>query len=175
METKKEFRYFTIFNHHKEEEYLRTRHSEGWKFIKVTGIGFYHFERCEPDDVVYQLDYNPQNKNKKSEYIQMFEDCGWEYIQDYVDYSYFRKSSCEMNGSEEIFNDEQSKADMLGRVFEGRIRPLYVIFAACLLPQFILSIANGNTVLSTVIGCILLVYVVFFGAWIFFYINKKGK
>jgi hypothetical protein len=64
---------------------------------------------------------------------------------------------------------------MLGRVFEGRIRPLYVIFAACLLPQFILSIANGNSVLSTVIGCILLVYVVFFGAWIFFYINKKGK
>lgn len=175
METKKEFRYFTIFNHHKEEEYLRTRHKEGWKFTKVTGIGFYHFEKSEPEDVIYQLDYNPQSRDKKSEYIQLFEDCGWEYIQDYVDYSYFRKSSCEMNECEEIFNDEQSKADMFGRVIAGRSRLLCIIFAACLLPQLILSITNKNTMFAIVFGALCLVYVVFFGVCIFFYIKKKYK
>ena len=44
MKTKKEFRYFTIFNHEKEEEYLRKQHQHGWKFIRVTGLGMYHFE-----------------------------------------------------------------------------------------------------------------------------------
>ena len=58
MEMKKEWKYFTIFNHEKEEEYLRDQHRAGWKFVKVTGIGFYYFEKSHPEDVVYQLDYN---------------------------------------------------------------------------------------------------------------------
>ena len=39
MEIKKEWKYFTIFNHEKEEEDLRNQHRAGWKFLKVTGIG----------------------------------------------------------------------------------------------------------------------------------------
>ena len=46
METKKEFRFFTIFQYEQEQEYLSRRHQEGWKFVKVTGLGTYHFERC---------------------------------------------------------------------------------------------------------------------------------
>ena len=65
MEIKKEWKYFTIFNHEKEEEYLRNQHRAGWKFLKVTGISFYHFEKCHPDDVVYQLDYNKEGLENK--------------------------------------------------------------------------------------------------------------
>lgn len=83
METMKQFRYFTIFNHKKEEDYLIEKHKSGWKFTRVSGLGVYHFEKCEPKDVVYQLDYNPQTKDTKQEYLQMFADCGWDYIQDY--------------------------------------------------------------------------------------------
>ena len=91
METKQEFRYFTITEYDKEQQYLSRRHKEGWKFTKVTGIGQYHFEQCEPEAVVYQLDYNQEGNVNKPEYTQMFEDCGWEYITTYVGYSYFRK------------------------------------------------------------------------------------
>ena len=59
METKKEFRWFSIAQHVQEQDYLREQHKKGWKFVKVTGIGIYHFEKCESEDVVYQLDYNP--------------------------------------------------------------------------------------------------------------------
>ena len=45
MEMKKEWKYFTIFNHEKEEEYLRDQHKAGWKFVRVSGIGIYHFEK----------------------------------------------------------------------------------------------------------------------------------
>ena len=91
MRTKKEFRWFNIFQYENEQEYLRTMHRAGWKFIKVTGLGTYHFEECTPEDVVYQLDYNQEGLAHKTEYVQMFSDCGWEYIQDYAGYSYFRK------------------------------------------------------------------------------------
>ena len=83
METKKVFKFFTIFEHEKEEDYLREMHRSGWKFVRVTGLGIYHFEACPPEDVIYRLDYNPEGLNHKEEYVQMFHDCGWEYIQEF--------------------------------------------------------------------------------------------
>ena len=175
MKMKKEWKYFTIFNHEKEEEYLRNQHKAGWKFVKVTGIGFYHFEKCQPEDVVYQLDYNKDGLENKPEYVQMFADCGWEYIQDYVDYSYFRKSAIAMNGDEEIFCDESSRIAMMERVYKGRLIPLLVIFSACLLPQFILNLTNGRYFLAMFMGGILAVYAVFFGYSAVHYYRKKNK
>lgn len=91
METKKQFKWFTIFEYEKEQAYLRQMHKDGWKFVQVKGLGMYHFEKCEPKDVVYQLDYNKEGLEHKDQYVQMFADCGWEYILDYAGYSYFRK------------------------------------------------------------------------------------
>ena len=39
----------------------------------------------------------------KDEYLKMFDDCGWEYIQDYFGYSYFRKVVSDDGIAEEIF------------------------------------------------------------------------
>ena len=63
----------------------------------------------------------------------MFHDCGWEYIQDMAGYSYFRKPVSEMNGTDEtIFCDEDSRMDMMRRVWKGKVLPLLAIFF-CLL------------------------------------------
>ena len=83
-------------------------HKKGWKFVKVSLGGLYGFEACEPEDVVYQLDYNPDGVKHQNEYLQMFKDCGWEYMQDFVGYSYFRKPVSEMDGDESIFCDDES-------------------------------------------------------------------
>ena len=83
-ECKREFRYFTIMDYEKEGDYLQERHRQGWKFRSVYLPGIYEFERATPEDVVYQLDYNQEGIQNKTEYVQMFEDCGWEYIQDFV-------------------------------------------------------------------------------------------
>ena len=81
MQVKKQFKWFTIFEYEKEQDYLREMHKSGWKFVNVTGLGMYHFEKCIPQDVVYQLDYNKDGLAHKDEYLKMFDDCGWEYIQ----------------------------------------------------------------------------------------------
>ena len=162
MKKMKEFKYFSIFNHKKEEEYLREKHKMGWKFVRVTGFGMYHFEECEPEDVVYQLDYNPKKKSEKDEYLKMFDDCGWEYIQDYAGYTYFRKPLAQMDGDEEIFNDDESRIAMMGRVYKGRLFPLVSIFFACIVPQLILSVINKHYVIATVYSGLLLVYLALF-------------
>lgn len=83
MKEKKQLRIFTIAEGEKEEQYLQKRHRERWKFTKVSLPGLYHFEKCTPENVTYQLDYDEEGLKHKDEYVQMFKDCGREYIQDF--------------------------------------------------------------------------------------------
>ena len=81
---------------------------------------------------MYQLDYNEEGIKHKDEYVQMFQDCGWEYIQDYAGYSYFRKPVSQMQGKmEEIFCDDESRLEMMRRMFLGRYTPLFIILWCC--------------------------------------------
>ena len=100
---KKEIRWFSIMEYEKEENYLSKRHLEGWKFKSVTFPGLYTFERCEPEKVIYQLDYNKEGIKHQMEYVRMFEDCGWEYLTEFDGYNYFRKPADKMQQEEEIF------------------------------------------------------------------------
>ena len=162
---KVEFKVFTVPEWKQEEEYLREQHKNGWKFTKVDLLGIYHFVKAVPEDVVYQLDYNQDGIAHKSEYVQMFRDCGWEYLQDYVGYSYFRKPVAEMQGEEEIFCDYDSKLEMMKRVFRGRVKPLLVIFFCCLLPQLYIWVHMNDAmgrVITAIYGAEIGIYLVLF-------------
>lgn len=163
MADKKQLKWFSIFDYEKEQEYLRNMHKSGWKFLKVTGLCMYHFDKCVPEDVSYQLDYNPDGLSHKDEYIQMFNDCGWEYIQDFVGYSYFRKPVSDEKETEEIFCDEESRLQMMERVIKGRMLPLLILFFCVLLPQFIYSIAaNRNYYIAVMAASVIILYVAIF-------------
>ena len=172
---KKFFRYFSIFEYEKEEKYLREMHKSGWRFLKVTGLGVYHFEKCISEDVIYQLDYNQDSKEHKDEYLQMFSDCGWEHIQEYAGYSYFRKPAAEMNGDEEIFCDNESKLQMMERVLKGRMLPLLIIFFCCLVPQFVIhTFSTHNYAAAGVIAGVLLLYIAVFTYAVVNYLKAKN-
>ncbi len=128
---------FTVPEYAREQEWLSQQHLVGWKLVKVIPPVFYKFERCNPEEVIYQLDYNQEGMAHKEEYVQMFEDMGWEHVLDYVGFSYFRKPLSEMNGHEEIFSDDASKLEMARRIFRGRILPLLVMFCLIIIPTLI--------------------------------------
>ena len=173
METKKEFRYFTIFNLEKEQEYLRRRHAEGWKFVKVNKLGVFHFEKCRPEDVVYQLDYN-EDKDKE-EYIQMFADCGWECVADYAGFFYFRKRVADMQGDESIFSDSASRVALMERTLKRSLTPLLAIFFCTLMPQFALQLSWGNYGVAGFLGGCLLAYLIVFATAFVTYYRYKRK
>lgn len=172
------FRFFSIFQWKQEQEYLREQHQQGWKFIKVNFFGLYHFEKCDPEDVIYQLDYNPDGLAHKAEYIRLFEDCGWEYLQDYVGYSYFRKAASNMDGDEEIFCDDASRTDMMKRVFKGRVIPLLPIFLLIIIPNlfFYNHISTSDwTIITGLFGVLFILYLflfAFFGIEYWKYTHK---
>lgn len=133
----KEFKYFLLTEYEEEEAYLREKHKQGYKLVKVSLPGIYEFVSCTPEDYVYRLDFNPQSKENKSAYIQMFQDYGWEYLQDMNEYSYFRKKADETKEEENhIFCDNESKLDMLQRIIQKRFLPIIVLFLCCFVPQF---------------------------------------
>lgn len=162
---KRKFAFFTIPEYEKEQVWLEEQHKNGWRLVNATLPGIYKFEECTPEDVVYQLDYNQDGIEHKAEYMQMFHDCGWEYITDMAGYSYFRKPVVQMKGNEEIFCDDASRMDMIERVFKGGMIPLFVIFFAVIIPQFFIQIsidALTNKVLGIVYGILFLFYLVLF-------------
>lgn len=161
-ERKTVFKWFDITMHEEEQDYLRSMHQQGWKLESIRWA-FYTFVRCEPEDVVYQLDYN-QSVENKTEYLQMFFDCGWEYIQDMMGYSYFRKRAEDMGENETgIFCDHESRMAMWDRVFKGRVRVLLILLVCVIIPQLFIQSHNnssaGDFLYGTFIG-LLLVYLV---------------
>ena len=134
----KEFKLFTLTEYEKEEEYLRNKHQQGYEFVSVSMPGYYTFKKCEPKDVVYRLDYNPASRKDKQAYLQMFEDAGWEYLQDMNEYSYFRKEADLTNELEnEIFCDNESKLEMAKRVIKTKFIPAIIVLITCMIPNVI--------------------------------------
>lgn len=182
MKTRKtEIRFFTIADHEKEQEYLSGMHRKGWKLVRVGLLCFYHFEACEPENVVYQLDYYQEQKLDREEYLGMFRDCGWEYLFDFMGYHYFRKPEAGMEGHEEIFCDDESRLDMWRRVFKGRVVWLLLMFIAAVLPNFIMntveyvegrSYVKGFLVFWSVMF-LLYALVLFRFAWKYFVFKRK--
>lgn len=175
MKTKKAIKYFSIMQYKSEEAYLRSMHQSGWKLVKVSGFSVYHFEECEPADVIYRLDYNQEGIEHKEEYVQMFRDCGWEYMQDYVGYSYFRKPAGSENSNDDIFCDDESRLQMMSRVLKGRMRPLLIIFFGVIIPQLIMQILNQNDVLAFLIGLVFVLYIVMFINFSVEYLKYKNN
>lgn len=175
------FKFFSVCEWKKEQEYLQNQHRKGWKLTKV-GFCRYHFEKCEPEEVIYQLDFNAQDTLNKENYIQMFSDCGWEYLQDFVGYSYFRKPVSEMpNGKEEIFCDESSRIDMMKRVFKGRIVPLIIIFMSIIIPQLFIQshtdekLGKAIFIMYIVLAIIYLINFIHFGMQLRKYIKSSRQ
>lgn len=166
---KTEIKFFSVPQWKKEENYLREQHKKGWELVAVSGFGCYRFRRCEPKDVVYQLDYNPDSLAKKNDYLQMFSDCGWEYLQNYMGYSYFRKAASEMDGTEEeIFCDDASRLDMMKRVFTGRMTPLLVVFFSIIIPEIFMQSQINSPITHGLMVFFCILFVIYLGLFISF-------
>ena len=79
MINKKQFRIFTILDLDKEEEYLHEMHLKGWKY-RTSRFGFFYFDQCQPDDVIYRI-YDSRFLKKYKHELQDFRNRGWELIE----------------------------------------------------------------------------------------------
>lgn len=142
-EIKKETKFFLLPDYEKEEKYLTDMHKRGWR-LKQISLYFYTFEKCEPENVVYRLDFAEQNSKDKKSYVAMFGEYGWEYIQDVNGYSYFRKNADGLAEEDtELFSDNESRLEMMKRIINTKLMPVWIIFMCILIPNFVKSITHG--------------------------------
>ena len=147
-------RFFTIADYKDEEIWLRNQHKAGWKMVKMTPPCFYTFESCEPQDVIYRLDY--RNSGQTEEYLQMLKDFGWEYFEQCLGWLYFRKpaDAVEEEAEGELFSDNGSKVDMVSHIIKTRFVPLAIIFLCCVIPNLINAVSNKLGTLSGFFGAV---------------------
>ena len=79
MNSKVQFRMFGILDYDKEEDYLREMYLQGWRY-RTNRFGFFYFEQCQPDDVIYHI-YDSRFLKKYKHELQDFRNRGWELIE----------------------------------------------------------------------------------------------
>ncbi len=149
MEKKIVYRIFTIADYEREALYFREMHAKGWKLKEVSYSILlfavkYTFEKCQPEQVSYQLDFYPMEKSERASYLQLFKDCGWEHITDFNSFSYFRKahSEIESDAEFEIYNDVAGKLAMVNRILRLRLVPVLLLLAIHI--PFLLKLLNRS-------------------------------
>ena len=149
MEKKVVYRISTIADYDREALYLGEMHAKGWKLKEVSYSNLvvavkYTFEKCQPEQVSYQLDFYPMKKSERASYLQLFKDCGWEHITDFNSFSYFRKaySEIESNAEFEIYNDATGKLAMVNRILRLRLVPVLLLLAIHI--PFLLKLLNRS-------------------------------
>ena len=155
MEKKVVYRIATIADYDREALYLRKMHAKGWKLKEVSYSNLvvavkYTFEKCQPEQVSYQLDFYPMKKSERASYLQLFKDCGWEHITDFNGFSYFRKlhSGIESDAEFEIYNDAAGKLAMVKRILTMRMIPILLLFLlifSALLPVFSQFVSGASS------------------------------
>ena len=149
MEKKVVYRIATIVDYDREALYLRKMHAEGWKLKEVSYSNLvvavkYTFEKCQSEQMSYQLDFYPMKKSERTSYLQLFKDCGWDHITDFNSFSYFIKahSEIESNAEFEIYNDAAGKLAMVNRILRLRLVPVLLLLAIHI--PFLLKLLNRS-------------------------------
>ena len=157
-------RFFTIADYEEEEIWLRKQHQSGLKIVKMIPPCIYIFEECEPEDVIYRLDY--QNSEQTEEYMQMLSDFGWEYFAHCNGWLYFRKpaETAESEQDGELFSDNESRVNLVSHVVKTRLIPLAIIFLCCVLPNLVRAVTGEFT------GGFGVFFIIFFGIMFVLYV-----
>jgi len=122
MKSKLQFRVFTILDLDKKEEYLHEMHLKGWKF-KSNRFGFFYFDQCQPDDVIYCI-YDSRFLKKYKHELQDFRDRGWELIETGF-CSIFRKPASDLLPEDQVYMSKGLRWE----VMRYRLRSCTVAFS----------------------------------------------
>lgn len=160
---------FVLTEYEAEEQYLSEMHKNGWK---LTEGKHFTFEKCEPEDVVYRLDFPGEIKDKDP-YIKMFEDYGWEYIYEFNGFYYFRKNADGISPEDlEIFNDDGSKLEMMKKIIDKGLKPSIILFFLLVFPNFFNVVVTLNTRYLPISIALITGYGILFALYIYIFVRS---
>ncbi len=88
-------KWFWVWNLEEEKAFLEEKAREGL-ILKKVSLGSYVFEESEPRGLIYQMDFmGLDQKISEDEYLQLYEDAGWNLIGKLGGWYYFSQESSE--------------------------------------------------------------------------------
>jgi len=114
--TIRKIKWFWSWQDNKREEWLQQFSHSGWHFesIGMRGLAF-NFKKGQPREYTYRLDFRLDSKEKMRDYVEFIKDAGWEHIENYDGWQYFRKAA-EKDETVELFTDNDSKVQKYKRL-----------------------------------------------------------
>ncbi|MBA2176250.1 DUF2812 domain-containing protein [Halobacillus locisalis] len=165
---KRIFRLFFAWQDQAEEKWLTEMAEQGFHFSKYK-FGLYTFKKAEAADYVYKLDYKGSSDQDLEEYVTFFEDAGWEHVDRFHGWHYFRKVK---NGSEEepvIYSDRHSESQK------------YKSLVNFLIPIFLMTVAIFLTIIvpnrpnASMIEVMKWLYIVLISMYVFAIVRVRLK
>lgn len=149
----RKFKWFWAWQDHKEEAWLRQMAQQGYHLATVVFPTVYEFTHGEPGDVIYRLDYPDVKKKDIPAYLQLFQDSGWEHVDEGMGWYYFRKIA-NYDSTDEIFTDAESKVQKYERLLA-----YCITITIPLLAVFLPRLSDGIFVLNLLGLALLLIWI----------------
>lgn len=146
----RKFKWFWDDNDHKMERWLQDMARQGLHLKRVVGLRtLFVFERGEPLDTAYRLDFLLSRKDP--EYVQLFNDAGWEHVDESLGWQFWR-APIVAGRAPEIFTDAESQI--------AKYKRLLHLFVICMLPMLVIvpdwSLLSGEKPLKLVMVLLVL-------------------
>ena len=164
MNSKLQFRIFTILDLDKKEEYLHEMHLKGWR-CRTNRFAFFYFDQCQPDDVIYCI-YDSRFLKKHKHELQGFGNRGWELIETGF-CSILRKSISDILLEDQVYMSK----DLRWEVMRYRLRS----YTATFLGGLVVCMSLFREDLSMSFFIIFLLYALLISYLIYGYFRLKRK
>jgi len=149
----RKFKWFWAWQDQKEEAWLHQMAQQGYHLARLVFPAVYEFSHGEPGDVIYRLDYPDVKKDDIAVYLQLFQDSGWEHVDEGMGWYYFRKIA-DPDSSNEIFTDPETKVQRFNRLLAFSF-----IITCSLTAAFVPSLARSNSIIKLLGMALLLLWV----------------
>ena len=166
MNSKVQFRIFTILDLDKEEEYLHEMHLKGWKY-RTSRFGFFYFDQCQPDDVIYRI-YDSRFLKKHKRELQDFRNSGWELIETGF-CSILRKSAFDILPEDQVYMSNNLRWE----VMRSRLRSCTATFSGGLV--VCMSVFKEELSMSFFIIFLLYAFMISYLIYGYFRLKRKYK
>ncbi|NIM93651.1 MAG: DUF2812 domain-containing protein [Anaerolineales bacterium] len=162
MDTRKmrKVKWFWLWQDAKQEDWLRRMSLDGWHLVSPGRLVF-TFQQGPPQEFTYRLDFFNKSEmsflgdpaDRRSEYLGIFEDSGWEHLGQVGGWQYFRTPGS-LDGSHVVSTEVESKIEYYRRllrnllltspvllvVFLPRLEIYPIWFAVLLLTVFVVGL-----------------------------------
>ena len=164
MNSRVQFRIFTSLDLDKKEEYLHEMHLKGWRY-RTSRFGFFYFDQCQPDDVIYCI-YDSRFLKKYKHELQDFRNRGWELIETGF-CSILRKSSSDLLPEDQVYMSKGLRWE----VMRYRLRSCTVAFSGGL--AVCMSSFREDLSMSFFIIFVLYAFLISYLIHVFFRLKRK--